>query len=130
MRIAADGDQLDQVLINLVRNGVDAALETGGGVRVGWRKTDGIDDYVEVSVQDDGPGLSSTENLFVPFFTTKPRIDQQRSNEPIGTGLGLETVFRRLSSYGTNVDIDSEVGKGAKFTVRIPIEQDKATGAK
>jgi nitrogen fixation/metabolism regulation signal transduction histidine kinase len=69
MSIHADGDQLEQLLINLLRNAVDAAIETGGGVQVGWRKTNG---YVEVAVADEGPGLSNTSNLFVPFFTTKP----------------------------------------------------------
>jgi nitrogen fixation/metabolism regulation signal transduction histidine kinase len=74
--IPADTDQLDQLLINLLRNAADAALETGGGVRVGWTATD---DEAEVWVEDDGPGLADTANLFVPFFTTKPR----------GTGIGL-----------------------------------------
>ena len=63
-------DQLEQLLINLVRNAVDAALETGGGVAVGWarRRTARSRSRVE----DDGPGLADTANLFVPFFTTKP----------------------------------------------------------
>ncbi len=68
--IHGDADQLEQVLINLLRNATDAALETSGGVRVGWRKNAS---YVEINVEDDGPGLSNTGNLFVPFFTTKTR---------------------------------------------------------
>lgn len=75
-RIRADGDQLDQLLINLVDNAVDAALETGGGVRVGWRVARR---EVEVRVEDDGPGLADTANLFVPFYTTKES----------GSGIGL-----------------------------------------
>jgi two-component system, NtrC family, nitrogen regulation sensor histidine kinase NtrY len=74
--IDADRDQLEQLLINLVRNAADAALETGGGVRAGWGRHG---ETVEVWVEDDGPGLSGTANLFVPFFTTKPN----------GTGIGL-----------------------------------------
>ncbi|HEX5481352.1 MAG TPA: ATP-binding protein, partial [Terriglobia bacterium] len=74
--LKADGDQLEQVLINLLRNAVDAALETSGGVRVGWR-TRGAS--LEVWVEDDGPGISNPGNLFVPFFTTKPG----------GAGIGL-----------------------------------------
>ncbi|HVG44675.1 MAG TPA: ATP-binding protein [Longimicrobium sp.] len=74
--IDADRDQLEQLLINLVRNATDAALETGGGVRVGWGRHG---ETLEVWVEDDGPGLSETANLFVPFFTTKPN----------GTGIGL-----------------------------------------
>ena len=76
LTIQADGDQLEQLLINLLRNAVDAALETGGGVKVGWSRTAY---YLEVWVDDEGPGLSNTANLFVPFFTTKPR----------GSGIGL-----------------------------------------
>ena len=67
--VLADGDQLDQLLINIVRNAVDAASDTGGGVRVSWTSDD---DAVVVTVEDEGPGLSDTANLFVPFFTTKP----------------------------------------------------------
>ncbi|HZI89748.1 MAG TPA: ATP-binding protein, partial [Candidatus Polarisedimenticolia bacterium] len=63
--VEADSDQLDQVLINLLRNAVEAASETGGGVRVGWDR-DGS--AIEVRVEDDGPGVSESENLFVPFF--------------------------------------------------------------
>ena len=76
LSIRADGDQLDQLLINLLRNAVDAALVTGGAVQVGW-KTAG--QAVEVWVDDEGPGISNSSNLFVPFFTTKPK----------GSGIGL-----------------------------------------
>jgi two-component system nitrogen regulation sensor histidine kinase NtrY len=76
LTILGDGDQLDQLLINLVRNGVDAAVETGGGVEVSWRK---LVRQVEIIVADEGPGVTDTHNLFVPFFTTKPS----------GTGIGL-----------------------------------------
>jgi nitrogen fixation/metabolism regulation signal transduction histidine kinase len=76
LTILADGDQLDQLLINLVRNGVDAALETGGGVEVSWRT---LARQVEILVTDEGPGVADTHNLFVPFFTTKPD----------GSGIGL-----------------------------------------
>ncbi|HEY7481557.1 MAG TPA: ATP-binding protein, partial [Gemmatimonadales bacterium] len=74
--ITADGDQLDQLLINLVRNAADAALETGGGVEIGWRISAGV---LEVVVEDEGPGLPDPGNLFVPFFTTKAS----------GSGIGL-----------------------------------------
>jgi nitrogen fixation/metabolism regulation signal transduction histidine kinase len=76
LQIEADGDQLDQLLINLTRNAVDAALETGGGVSIGWSAAPG---EVLVEVRDEGPGLADTANLFVPFFTTKQQ----------GSGIGL-----------------------------------------
>jgi two-component system, NtrC family, nitrogen regulation sensor histidine kinase NtrY len=74
--VSGDGDQLDQLLINLVQNAIDAAIETRSGVEVGWRTGAG---RLEVFVRDEGPGLPSTANLFVPFFTTKKH----------GTGIGL-----------------------------------------
>ncbi len=74
--IEADRDQLEQALINLIRNAVEASLETGGGVDVTWR-TDAA--RIEFVVRDEGLGLSGSANLFVPFFTTKPQ----------GTGIGL-----------------------------------------
>jgi nitrogen fixation/metabolism regulation signal transduction histidine kinase len=76
LTVRADADQLEQLLINLVRNAADAALETGGGVSLGWRATRAS---LEVWVEDEGPGLAGTANLFVPFFTTKPQ----------GSGIGL-----------------------------------------
>lgn len=74
--LSADPDQLQQALINLVHNGVDAALETGGGVRIFWRLNE---DSAEITVEDDGPGITNPDNLFVPFFTTKAT----------GSGIGL-----------------------------------------
>ena len=65
MEIQGDRDQLDQLLINLLRNAVDASLETGGGVTLSWARSG---PHLEVLIEDEGPGLSNTANLFVPFF--------------------------------------------------------------
>jgi signal transduction histidine kinase len=67
--IRGDPDQLEQVLINLLRNATDASLITGGTVEIGWTRNA---THVEVDIEDEGPGISNTTNLFVPFFTTKP----------------------------------------------------------
>ena len=76
VEINADPDQLEQLLINIVRNAVDATLETGGQVWIDWKPVDGS---LQLTVEDEGPGLPDTSNLFVPFFTTKPA----------GSGIGL-----------------------------------------
>src|SRR5439155_12933272 len=62
--VQADGDQLEQLLINLLHNAADAAIETKGGVKISWVKAGG---QLEIRVEDEGPGLSNTTNLFVPF---------------------------------------------------------------
>src|SRR2546425_399540 len=66
--VHGDNAQLEQLLINLVRNAVDASLETGGQVEIAWAQNNG---QLEVCVKDEGLGLANTANLFVPFFTTK-----------------------------------------------------------
>ena len=108
LAIQADGDQLDQLLINLVDNAVDAALETGGTVTVGWEKTRR---FVEVSVADEGPGLADTGNLFVPFFTTKPE----------GSGIGLALSRQIAEAHGGTLALGNrQAGKGAEARLRLP----------
>jgi nitrogen fixation/metabolism regulation signal transduction histidine kinase len=108
LTIQADGDQLDQLLINLVRNAVDASLETGGNVRVGWARENG---HVSVWVRDEGPGLSDTSNLFVPFFTTKPN----------GSGIGL-TLSRQITEAHRGSLTLENVGapRGCIARLRLP----------
>ena len=106
----ADADQLEQLLINLVKNGVDAAAETGGGVVVGWRQTF---DGVELWVRDEGPGLSNSENLFVPFYTTKPG----------GTGIGLVLCRQIAEAHGgslTLANVEQGAGSGCEARLRLP----------
>jgi two-component system, NtrC family, nitrogen regulation sensor histidine kinase NtrY len=107
--IRADGDQLDQLLINLVRNGVDAALETGGGVCVGWSRNG---ERVAVWVRDEGPGLADTTNLFVPFFTTKPH----------GSGIGLALSRQIVDAHGGFLSIENRRDtNGVVALVTLPV---------
>jgi len=108
--VRADADQLEQLLINLVRNGVDAALETGGGVRCGWHRVNGSPAALEVFVEDDGPGIPNTSNLFVPFFTTKQE----------GSGIGLVLSRQIAEAHGGSLTLrnrDHKSGCVARLTL-------------
>jgi two-component system, NtrC family, nitrogen regulation sensor histidine kinase NtrY len=107
--IAGDADQLDQLLINLVRNAADASLETGGGLAMAWTPGDG---HVDVTVSDEGPGLTATANLFVPFFTTKPQ----------GSGIGLALSRQIAEAHGGTLTLANREGApGCLATLRLPI---------
>src|SRR5262249_58975834 len=124
--VHADGDQIEQLLINLVRNAADAALETGGGVTIGWsRERPGAPGapgwpeegepergpFVEVVVRDEGHGLSDTANLFVPFFTTKPG----------GSGIGLVLSRQIAEAHGGSLTVVNRPdGRGCIASLRLP----------
>jgi nitrogen fixation/metabolism regulation signal transduction histidine kinase len=107
--IEADADQLEQILINLLRNAVDAAMETGGGVRAGW-KINGSE--LEIWIEDEGLGLSNTTNLFVPFFTTKPD----------GSGIGLALSRQIAEAHGGTLTLQNRAdGQGCLAKLRLPL---------
>ncbi len=109
LQIQADGDQLDQLLINLLRNAVDAALETQGGVQVGWQRNS---TYLDVWVRDEGLGLSNTSNLFVPFFTTKPG----------GSGIGLALSRQIAEQHGGALTLENRRDtRGCEARLRLPL---------
>ncbi|MEZ5393052.1 MAG: HAMP domain-containing sensor histidine kinase [Bryobacterales bacterium] len=106
--VEADAVQIEQALINLVRNAADASLETGGGVRAGWRVQGA---KLEIWVADEGLGLSNNANLFVPFFTTKPG----------GSGIGLVLSRRIAESHGGTLTLANREGAaGCVATLALP----------
>jgi two-component system nitrogen regulation sensor histidine kinase NtrY len=107
--VQADGDQLEQLLINLQRNAVDAALQTGGGVRVSWSRNT---NHFTLSIEDEGPGLSNTTNLFVPFFTTKPG----------GSGIGLVLSRQIAEAHGGTLTLTNRRrGTGCEARLQLPL---------
>ncbi len=108
MHIRADAAQIEQVLINLVHNAVDASLETGGAVTIRWRE---VGDYVEVMVIDEGQGIMNPGNLFVPFFTTKPE----------GSGIGLTLSRQIAEAHDGTVSLTNRNDRtGAEAVLRLP----------
>src|SRR5271167_1033487 len=108
--VEADPDQLQQLLINLIRNAVDASLENGGKVRVGWSRNG---TWLHLFVQDEGSGIANPSNLFVPFFTTKPG----------GSGIGLALSRQIAEAHGGSVSLHNRTeGNGCEAVVQLPLE--------
>ena len=109
--IRADGDQLDQLLINLLRNAVDASLETGGDVCIRWTRQNGT---ISIMIEDEGPGLPSSANLFVPFFTTKPQ----------GSGIGLVLSRQIAEAHGGALLLENrKSAPGCIATFRLSMDE-------
>jgi two-component system nitrogen regulation sensor histidine kinase NtrY len=109
MVVRADSVQLEQLLINLIRNAADASLETNGRVEVGWARHNG---QLEVWVKDEGLGLANTANLFVPFFTTKAT----------GSGIGLVLSRQIAEAHGGTLTLENRVqSAGCKARLRLPV---------
>lgn len=109
--LAFNEDKIEQVLINLVRNAVEATPEYEGEITIGLKVEDR---YALISVTDNGQGISEEmkERIWEPFFSTKGED---------GTGLGLEICRRIIEAHGGSITCESEVGKGTCFTIKLPM---------
>ena len=112
-RVLGDPDQLKQVFLNLVTNAVQAMVESGGTIVI---ETHGDGDYVEVTVSDNGPGISERDlpKVFDPFFTKRAE----------GTGLGLTIVHRIIDEHDGHIEVESGT-EGTVFRVTLPTAMDK-----
>lgn len=109
LTVSADPDQLEQLFINLLRNAADATLEVGGAaITMGWRRHR---DAVDIWVDDEGPGLSNTANLFVPFFTTKPG----------GSGIGLVLCRQIAEAHEGSLRLENRTDvRGCRAMLTLP----------
>jgi two-component system NtrC family sensor kinase len=115
---SVDADQIRQMLVNLIQNGIDA-IDTTGKVVTSARKPED-QECLEIQVRDTGRGMSPEvlSEIFTPFFTTK-QLGK-------GTGMGLSIVYGVVKMHSGEISADSEVGKGTTFSVRLPLSDTKA----
>ncbi len=115
MTVNVDPAQLEQVIINLVKNAAEALPDPSqsaapiGGVRLSWHKTPGA---LEITVEDDGPGIANSQNLFVPFFTTKPS----------GSGIGLVLCRQIAENHNGSLTLENRPDHpGCIARLRLPL---------
>jgi two-component system, NtrC family, nitrogen regulation sensor histidine kinase NtrY len=112
LTLQADRDQLEQVMINLIKNAAEATLEMRSAdphILVGWSRNGA---FAEIHVVDTGPGLSNTANLFVPFFTTKPG----------GSGIGLVLSRQIIEGHGGTLSLRNRPdGPGCEASIQFPV---------
>ena len=114
---AFDAGQIEQVLINLVRNAVEAMGEGGGHIGIATIAEDAAG---TIMISDDGPGIARKlqNRIFEPFFTTKKG----------GTGLGLAVCRQIVAEHGGEMHVESEPGAGATFRIILPFDPPPANG--
>ena len=124
-RMLLDRQQMRQVLMNLFLNAMDAITKAKSQIAVKTRlltKPTG-DEWVHIEIADTGCGISADdlEHIFDPFYTTK-----HESAEREGTGLGLVIVHQIIQEHGGHVEVESQVGRGTKFLINLPVNPDSS----
>ncbi len=114
--LITDGNQLEQVILNILNNAVDAMENKPGVITI---TTENLDDTVRIGITDTGKGMTSDqmEKIFVPFYTTK-EVGR-------GTGLGLSVSYGIIKNLGGTIDVTSTPGIGSTFTIELPLQQQK-----
>ncbi|MEX1309872.1 MAG: ATP-binding protein [Candidatus Sulfomarinibacteraceae bacterium] len=112
-KVPADRDQIEQVLINLIHNAVEAIGDTGGSVDIEWSENGR---WLEIVVRDEGSGIADPESLFIPFYTTKPE----------GSGIGLFLCRQIAEAHGGSVSVrNRDDGPGCEAMLRLPRHGDR-----
>lgn len=109
--------ELQQVILNLINNAIDAMEKSGGTIKIETKISQIEKDHLVVTIEDNGPGIPqiNLNRIFDPFFTTKP-VGK-------GTGLGLSICYGIIQKMGGKIDVQSQVGVGSKFRIWIPFQE-------
>ncbi len=109
--------EMQQVMLNLINNAMDAMEKTGGTVHIATKLSQLEKEHIVITVEDDGPGIpeANLSRIFDPFFTTKP-VGR-------GTGLGLSICYGIIQKMGGKIDVQSALGEGTRFRIWIPFQK-------
>lgn len=115
-KVMVDKDQIQQVLVNLCLNGIQAIGAEGGELKISTHRQDG---FVQIRVTDSGSGIPEEHlsKLFDPFFTTKAK----------GVGLGLAVTYGIVEKHQGTIEVQSQVGQGTTFIIKLPTEQNQTS---
>lgn len=114
--VSLSPSEMQQVMLNLINNAIDAMDKTGGTINIGTKISKLEKNHIVITVEDDGPGIpeANLNRIFDPFFTTKP-VGK-------GTGLGLSICYGIVEKMGGKIDVNSVVNEGTRFRIWIPIQ--------
>jgi two-component system NtrC family sensor kinase len=115
--ITISPSEMQQVLLNLINNALDAMEKAGGTIKISTKISKLEKDHIVIIVEDNGPGIpeANLPRIFDPFFTTKP-VGK-------GTGLGLAICYGIINKIGGKIDVHSKVNEGTRFRIWIPIQK-------